>query len=83
MATPLVVEYYYGFTLQTTRRDLSCVAESECCVLTLMAFLLSGLIGASSGLQKTYPGFLELVAEEVLFSISSPVCDVIDAVQFF
>lgn len=84
MHTPPIFAYYSGFTLKTTRLNLLfCVATSECCVLTLMPFLLSALAGAPSGLRKAFPSVVDLLPEVVLIPLPFRVPELINAVRFF
>lgn len=84
MPTPSIVPYYSGLVLRTTRCDrLFRVAVSKYCVLTLMVFLLSALVGAPLGLRKEFPGLVDLVAEGFLFPTSFRVRECLDAVRSF
>lgn len=84
MLTPPVFAYSSEFSLRTIRRDfLFLVAISKCCVLRLMKFLLSTLIGAPSGLRRAFPGAADLVSKGSLFPIPLSVRDLKDAVGFF
>lgn len=81
--TPPVFAYYSGFKFQTARRDFMFrVAISECCVLTIIAFLLSAIIAAQPGLRKAFTGVLRLINEASLFPISFLFRECFDAVGF-
>lgn len=67
-----VFSYYYDSTSRTARCDLLFrVAISENCVLTLMAFSLSPLIGALRGLRQAPPMLLILYRNTSYFRFVS------------
>lgn len=55
----------------------------ECCDLSLMAFLLSVLIGVPSRIRKSFPRVVDLVSEGVSIPIPFRVHNFIAVVGFF
>lgn len=55
MSMPLVFAYYSAFTLRIIQPDLLFrAAKSECCVRTIMTFLLSALIDSPSRIWEAF-----------------------------
>lgn len=73
-----------GLLLQTTLRVLFfSVAVFEYCVLVLMTFLLSALIGASSRVRTAFPGVDDFISEGMLFPDPFCIFEFVDAVAVF
>lgn len=77
------IAYCSRFDLQNTQWDFSFrVAIYKFCVLRLMEFLSSALIGASFGLRKAFHVVIDLILESV-FRIPFCVRELVDAVWCF